>query len=293
MGSYCGDVDDQGHAVLWYEADGDRAPVPLVVKHSPQGLAWGGEGEGALDTALSILGHFTRDPRLADRHHEEFTSEFLARLRLDEPFEMESAAVEGWLRDRRVALTEGPCLDSTRARATTEAWSHFEDTMDYVDRYEGPPWERCEGVVAAVKEWMANFALDLRSGALDRDEADLELEEAGVGRAEGLALGSRHPVEGPRWSSDVEDGWARPYDVLGDWDWQQLSAALDATVTWLRAHGHPTMDRARAIEEAVGNWRRSEEIESREDALHGRSRSLLARRSKASQVEALRSRRSR
>ena len=134
MGSYCGDVDDQGHAVLWYEADGDRARVPLVVKHSPQGLAWGCEGEGALDTALSILAHFTGDPQLADRHHEEFTRELLARLRFDEPFEMESAAVERWLRDRGVALTEGPCLDPTRARATSEAWSHFEENMDYVYR---------------------------------------------------------------------------------------------------------------------------------------------------------------
>ncbi len=278
MGTYFGDFDDKGRAGLWYaEADGARTPVPHVIARSPGGLAWGYDGNGPSDTALSILTHITRNPGVAETRCREFKRDVLVHLSVNVPFQMDSSIVEGWLRDRGVAVSATPAIpDAARTRAMTEAWRRFDDTIESWDRIEGPPWDRSEAVVTAVKEWMANFALDLHSNALDRYEADLDRRESGVEAASDLD--QWNAVQGPQWSSHVEVGWCNPHEVMDGWSNDQLWTELDATVGWLRAHGHPTADRSQAVEKAVASWCRGPDIEYRQERLRDRRRSLHDRR---------------
>ncbi len=256
---------------------GERTAVPHVISRSPGGLAWGYEGDGPSDTALSILAHLTSDPGVAQRRHDEFTHEVVARLSVNVAFHMDSSIVEGWLRDRGVAVTGSPAIpDPARTRAAAEAWRRFDETLESGNRLGRPAWDRSEAVVAAVREWLASFALDLHSAALDRYEADLDRREPGAGN--GIALDARSALQGPQWSSHVEVGWRDPYEVIGSCSDEQLWAELDATTRWLQAHGQPAADRSRAVEEAVATWRRRPPIEDREACLRERRRSLHDRR---------------
>jgi hypothetical protein len=279
MGTYFGDFDDKGRAGLWYaEADGVRTPVPHVIARSPGGLAWGYDGNGPSDAALSILTHITRNPDVAQRHHQEFKRELLVHVSVDVPFQMDACIVAGWLRDRGVTVTAAPAIpDAARAAAMAEAWRRFDETVVSWDDIDHPPWDRGDLVVAAVKEWMASFALDLHSNALDRYEAALDRRDrrAGALRA---APGQSNAVEGPPWSSHVEVGWCSPCEVIDSWSAEQLWVELDATVAWLRARGHPMTDRSQAVEEAVANWCRRPPVHDRQDLLRDRRRALDARR---------------
>ena len=279
MGTYFGDFDDKGRAGLWYaEADGVRTAVPHVISQSPGGVAWGYDGAAPSDAALSILTHITRNPVVAQRHHQEFKSEVLVHVSVDVPFQMDAAIVQGWLRDRGVILTAPPAIpDGARAAAMAEAWRRFDETVESWDDTDDPPWDRGDLVVAAVKEWMTNFALDLHSNALDRYEAALDRRDQ---RPDALraAPGQLNAVEGPLWSSHVEVGWCTPCEVMDSWSAEQLWVELDATVAWLRARGHPMTDRSQAVEEAVANWCRRPPVHDREDLLRDRRRALDGRR---------------
>jgi hypothetical protein len=273
MGTYFGDFDDKGRAGLWYaDADAARTAVPHVISQSPGGVAWGYDGAAPSDAALSILAHITSDPAVAQRHHREFKSEVLVHLSVDVPFQMDASIVAGWLRDRRVTLTAAPAIpDAARAAAMAEAWRRFDETVEWWDG------DRGDLIVAAVKEWMANFALDLHSNALDRYEAALDRRDRRAGSHSG-APGQSNAVEGPPWSSHVEVGWCSPYEVIDSWRAEQLWVELDATVAWLRASGHPMTDRSQAVEEAVATWCRRPPVHDREDLLRDRRRALDARR---------------
>ncbi len=279
MGTYFGDFDDKGRAGLWYtEADAARTPVPHVISQSPGGVAWGYDGAAPSDAALSILSHITRNPDVAQSRHQEFKREVLIHLSVDVPFQMDARIVEGWLRDRGVTVTAAPAIpDAARAEAMAEAWRRFDETVERWDDIDDPPWDRGDLVVAAVKEWMASFALDLHSNALDRYKADLDRRD-GTERSLGAAPGQSNAVQGPPWSSHVEVGWCSPYEVIDSWRDEQLWVALDVTVAWLPARGHPITDRSQAVEEAVASWRRRPPVHDREDLLRDRRRALDARR---------------
>jgi hypothetical protein len=279
MGTYFGDFDDKGRAGLWYaDADAARTAVPHVISQSPGGVAWGYDGAGPSDAALSILTHITRNPDVAQRYHQEFKRDLLVHVSVNVPFQMDASIVAGWLRDRGVTVTAAPGIpDAARAAAMAEAWRRFDETVERWDYIDDPPWDRGDLIVAAVKEWMANFALDLHSNALDRYEADLDRRDGGT-RSLGAAPGQSNAVEGPPWSSHVEVGWCSPYEVIDSWRAEQLWVELDATVAWLRAHGHPMSDRSQAVEEAVGTWCRRPPVHHREDPLRNRRQALDARR---------------
>jgi hypothetical protein len=55
------------------------AASQALINHSPDGFEWGYQGSGPAQLALAILLDFTRDPELADRYHQMFKSEVVAK----------------------------------------------------------------------------------------------------------------------------------------------------------------------------------------------------------------------
>jgi hypothetical protein len=178
MGAYVGEFDDGDRAVLWYvDADGARYPVPHVVAHSPAGLAWGYEGSGPSDTALSILTHITQDPAVAQAWYQEFKRHVVAFLPLDQPFALERAAVERWLADRGVGV------------AAEWELAHSQDAGLHLG------W----GPGSALTEQLAqrSAALDAREAALARRERDLNQRER---RLDVEVSTFEHPGVDLRWT---------------------------------------------------------------------------------------------
>lgn len=189
MGTYVGTETGDGQMGLWFEADdGVRREVPHVVKHSPAGLAWGYEGSGPSDTALSLLADITQDRAVAEKWYQEFKREIVARLEIDRPFQMDRAAVERWLAGKGVGVPPewaspgahplsvgpGPLAASSSARA------------DLVERLA----ER-------------SAALDAREAALDAREHDLDRRELRTGTWEASLRQARGVIE-PRWTLPAE-----------------------------------------------------------------------------------------
>ncbi len=172
MGTYIGQDNGRGQMGIWYQFDnGVRQEVPHVVKHSPGGLAWGYEGNGPSDTALSILAHITEDGAVAEAWYQDFKREVVAGLTLDHPFELERADVEHWLARRGVGVApawelsdepavrpgQGPPSAVTDVRNRAVPRDHLEPTAEQLARRAA--------------------ALDAREAALDRRETQLRQRE--------------------------------------------------------------------------------------------------------------------
>ncbi|HEV2811038.1 MAG TPA: DUF6166 domain-containing protein, partial [Acidimicrobiales bacterium] len=172
MGTYIGQDNGRGHMRLWYQFDnGARQEVPHVVKHSPGGVAWGYEGNGPSDTALSILAHITEHPAVAEAWYQDFKREVVAGLTLDHPFELERAEVEHWLARRGVGVApewevsgeaavgrgQGPPSGVTDVRNRALAREHLQRAAEQLAR--------------------RSAALDAREAALDRRETQLRQRE--------------------------------------------------------------------------------------------------------------------
>ena len=69
-----------GYFILVLDSEGKKKPYRLahVVRHSPDGFAWGYSGSGPADCALSILADFTGDEDLANKLHQEFKRTYIA-----------------------------------------------------------------------------------------------------------------------------------------------------------------------------------------------------------------------
>jgi len=107
-GIYTGDYGPDGKARLSF-TPGPGAPsgaVPILFRHSPNGVAWGYTGNGAADCALSILTHAI-DEHLADTHYQDFKREVIAQLPTNEPFRLEPAVLHRWLADTGITLGAG------------------------------------------------------------------------------------------------------------------------------------------------------------------------------------------
>jgi hypothetical protein len=108
--------DPTGEVRVVYLSDRHRGSRPLrhIVLHSPAGIAWGYEGSGPADLALSILcdvlgerptpkqlmyGQFKAQP-----HYQAFKRQFVAGWEMGKPFDVDSEAVIVWLRNRGVEV---------------------------------------------------------------------------------------------------------------------------------------------------------------------------------------------
>ncbi|MGI8711561.1 MAG: DUF6166 domain-containing protein [Acidimicrobiales bacterium] len=185
-----GGFDETGRGALWFRDEGgQRREVPHVVSHSPDGLAWGYEGSGPADTALSILADITQDQGVAERWHQEFKREVVARLSLNQPFELERGSVEQWLAGKGVAIAaEWDLADRPTSMSAP-----------------GPLEERHAPVATAAHLTQRSAALDARERSLDAREAALDLRERGLDRRDLRAETWEASLQGatgtePRWT---------------------------------------------------------------------------------------------
>lgn len=82
----------------------DGKPIPLrleVANHSPDGFMWGYAGSGPAQLALAILLDHTGATTLSNRLYQDFKADVIARLPMDEDFEIQDDEVRRWLEDRR------------------------------------------------------------------------------------------------------------------------------------------------------------------------------------------------
>lgn len=119
-GAYRGNYDVAGIARIWYveRPGGEALEVPRIVRHSPNGFAWGYTGNGAADAALSILTH-AASPEIADAHYQAFKRDVVATLRINEPFRLDDGFVTNWLTERGVS--QEPVHTSNSARVLPPA----------------------------------------------------------------------------------------------------------------------------------------------------------------------------
>jgi len=95
--AFVGEVDAGVNRLWYHDGAGVRQQVPHVVRDSPGGLAWGFEGKGPADAALSILAAELGDAARAEPYRKAFTAEVVAKLPLNERFALPRAEVQSWL----------------------------------------------------------------------------------------------------------------------------------------------------------------------------------------------------
>lgn len=83
-------------------------PLPHIVRHSPDGFAWGYSGSGPEDLALSLLADATGDIGLATALHHDFAHDVIAGLARSEGWTLTAERVTGWARTRACALDLHP-----------------------------------------------------------------------------------------------------------------------------------------------------------------------------------------
>jgi hypothetical protein len=185
MSAYVGGFDETGRGALWFRDEGgQRREVPHVVSHSPDGLSWGYEGSGPADTALSILADITEDQAVAERWHQEFKREVVARLSLNQPFELERGSVEQWLAGKGVAIAAE--WDVTNRRASMSP-----PVPGALEVHHAPVATAAQLAQRSAALDAREHALDLRERALDRRDLRAETWEASLRGTTGTE---------PRWT---------------------------------------------------------------------------------------------
>jgi hypothetical protein len=101
---------EPGGAVKVILPSGRSRPLRHVLLHSPTGFAWGYEGSGPADLAMSLLcdvlgerpsqrqliyGRFKAYP-----HHQDFKRQVVASWKIGRTFEIDSESIVTWLRNR-------------------------------------------------------------------------------------------------------------------------------------------------------------------------------------------------
>lgn len=72
-----------------------------VLNKSPDGFAWGYAGSGPSQLALAILLALTGDEKFAKEHYQDFKSSYIAKLPMNEDFELDINEVNNWIAGQR------------------------------------------------------------------------------------------------------------------------------------------------------------------------------------------------
>ncbi len=100
MSVYTGCFDQE----RWFQVFKDGEPFSpkrslKVRNHSPDGFAWNYSGSGPAQLALAILLEET-DQATAERLYQEYKTQFIALLPVDENWSLTSEQVKVWLNKR-------------------------------------------------------------------------------------------------------------------------------------------------------------------------------------------------
>ena len=238
--AFVGEVDPVAGARLWYlDGTGVRQPVDHVVRHSPDGLSWGYPGNGPADAALSLLTAATGNPETAERLHQAFMRDVLAKLAVNERFVLPADHVEAWLAAsgaeigparRRPAPGEG-ADGQDQGEDLDRRWAALAARSRALDERERRLFERevrvdamavTVGLVPEVEpaSWLPAEPLRHHLEALAVDSGD---DIAGVARANGLdppwaaavAAGAVAHVDLPHVRQVCEGLRCTPYELWG------------------------------------------------------------------------------
>jgi hypothetical protein len=114
--------------VLVVADNGHRHDLPLylrIVNHSPTGFEWGYGGSGQAQLALAILAHATKDHDLAQRLHQRYKWDVIARLDRDASWVISKEDVLAWVAATGADKVEAQCDDHLEgwANGTTQPGS--------------------------------------------------------------------------------------------------------------------------------------------------------------------------
>ncbi|MGH9154117.1 MAG: DUF6166 domain-containing protein [Acidimicrobiales bacterium] len=175
-----GEVDPNGAAQLWFfNGAGVRQPVDHVAHHSRAGLAWGYAGNGPADAALSILTVATGDAEVAERHHQAFMREVVAKLPVNERFALPGPEVDAWL--HRHGFDVAAARERQRPAAASPAGEN-----------DGPPDDVDRQAAALVAR---SRALDEREQRLREREARVDAMAVSVGLVPVVSRATSLPAE--------------------------------------------------------------------------------------------------
>ena len=79
---------------------GDSYSLPYRLdlwNHSPTGFNWGYGGSGPSQLALALLADHLGNDQVAVKLHQQFKWQVIARLPIDEPWEISSQEIDAWL----------------------------------------------------------------------------------------------------------------------------------------------------------------------------------------------------
>ncbi len=229
MGAYVGGEDDQGRLQVWFESDdGVRREVERC-SAGHGGLSWGYEGTGPGNTARTILADITQDRALAQAWHQEFRSDIVARLTVDQPFRLERGLVELWLADKGIAVapeweklpavefggevaSRPPATPAPSPEQLTQRAAALDAREAALERREEELAQREHRVDVGLAALQAETPVQPRS-SLPVEPVKIQIEELVRGTGDDLATVARGMNIEPEWAAGVLDGSITEVDV--------------------------------------------------------------------------------
>lgn len=96
-------IGEPGGRVWITSANGPKRPLPQrrdLKQHSAAGFSWGYGGSGPAQLAIALLADASGDDKRALAHYMEFRLDVIARLPVNERFEISALEVRSWLSQR-------------------------------------------------------------------------------------------------------------------------------------------------------------------------------------------------
>ena len=167
---YVGGYEEDRPFLRYVDRQRSSESIEPPNRHSPNGFAWGYTGNGPADTALAIvqhavtrLGHF--QPAAADRVYQDFKRGFVAKLGLNQPFEIAAADVDHWLQQRGIVQARPP---GSRVAAADLSALPVRDQLLRMRESESPSWREValrSGLDANVVRNIVNWSATTISSA--------------------------------------------------------------------------------------------------------------------------------